>query len=307
MTGFLRPLYVSLVSIFVLFVVDDACAEERRSSKETSFDLSVSPVHQFSVDIDGGGSFSQSSALLRLSATRSIAESSTLGLNFKYEADDYDFSGGGGFGGARPWNDIRRFGLSIPFFTRFENNWSFSVSPSIDWLQESGAKSSDSISYGVVAFAFKSLTRDKSLGIGAGVFHDIDDDVRVFPFIVVDWRFNERWRLANPFDAEALGPAGLELSYSINDQWHLGVGGVYRSYRFRLNEQGVAPNGVGKNKGVATFLRLRWETSSNFNMDFYAGAILGGKLELEDSDGRDLSSADYDAAPFVAITFRLSL
>jgi len=307
MIGFLRSLYVSLMSIFALFVAHDAYAEERGSSRKTSFDVSVSPVHQFSADIDGGGNFSQSSALLRLGATRSISSSTSVGFNIKYEADDYDFSGAGELAGAQPWNDIRRFGFSVPLFTRFENNWSFNVAPSVDWLQERGAKSSDSISYGVVAFAFKSLTRNKSLGIGAGVFNDVDDDVRVFPFIVVDWQFNERWRLANPFDADALGPAGLELSYSFNDQWRLGIGGVYRSFRFRLNDQGIAPNGVGKNKGVATFLRLRRETSSSFNVDFYAGATLGGKLELEDSSGSGLASADYDPAPFVAITFRLSL
>lgn len=296
--------YATLVVILALLVVFNAEAQEREPRKRTSFDLSLTPFHQSSVNIDGGGKFSQSSAFLRFRVKQPISRTTSIGVNLKYDVDDYDFSGTSEFGGAQPWNDVRRFGISIPFFTRFQNNLSLGVSPSVDWLQEYGADSSDSLSYGATAFAVKSLTRDKSLGLGAGVFKRIDDEIKVFPFIAVDWRFNERWRLANPFEADALGPAGLELIHSFNDRWHLSGGGVYRSFRFRLNDAGIAPNGIGENKGIVTFLRLR-RLTSGFDVDFYAGAIMNGKLELKDNNGNDLSTGDYDTAPFAAITFHV--
>ena len=299
-----------LVIIFTLMmasnVVSTAYAEEQASPRATSYDVSLSPLYQSKTNIDGGGKFKLSSLFLRFKARRPVSPTTFIGLNLKYDVDDYDFSGTTEFGGAQPWNDVRRFGIGIPIFTRFENNWSLGISPSVDWLQEDNADNGDSLSYGATTFLFKSLTRDRRLGLGAGVFKTVDNDTRVFPFIAVDWRFNERWRLSNPFEADALGPAGLELTYSFNDRWHLSGGGVYRSFRFRLNNDGVAPNGIGENKGIISFLRLRREATSGLEVDFYAGAILNGELELKDSDGKDLASSDYSTAPFAAVTLSVS-
>ena len=126
-----------------------------------------------------------------------------------------------------------------------------------------------------------------------------------FPFIAIDWRFNDQWRLSNPFDANALGPAGLELSYRINDRWQLGGGGVYRSFRFRLDNDGVAANGVGENKSAIAFLRLRRFSPTGLNVDFYAGTALAGELKLDDKNGRRLASSNYDDALFVALTLSI--
>jgi len=301
-----RGLSVAFVATMAFFVALTAYAQEQGPPKKISYDVSLSPLYQSSVDIDGGGSFSLSSVFLRLKTRRSVSPTTSIGLNLKYDVDDYDFSGTTEFGGAHPWNDVRRFGISIPFFTLFSNNWSLGVSPSADWLQEYGADSGDSLSYGATAFAFKSFARNKSLGLGAGVFRTIDDETRVFPFLAVDWRFNDHWRLANPFEADALGPAGLELIYSFNERWHLSGGGVYRSFRFRLNDEDVAPDGIGENQGIVSFLRLRRVTTSGFDVDFYIGAILNGELELKDSDGDNLSSSDYNTAPYAAITLSLA-
>ena len=125
----------------------------------------------------------------------------------------------------------------------------------------------------------------------------------MFPFVAVDWRFNEKWRLSNPFEADVLGPAGLELSYTFNQRWYLGGGGVYRSFRFRLDDEGVAPNGIGENEGIVSFLRLHRSGDSGLDLDIYVGATLDGRLELKDSEGAKLASSDYDTAPFVALTF----
>ena len=151
-------------------------------------------------------------------------------------------------------------------------------------------------------FFLKSFSREKSIGLGTGVFREIDDDNLVFPFIAVDWRFNEHWRLSNPLDADVLGPAGLELGYSFDDRWQLGGGGVYGSFQFRLDHEGVAPNGIGENKGWIGILRLRRTGPSGIDFDVYVGAIFDGELELRDQVGEKISSADYDTAPFVAVS-----
>ena len=277
-------------------------AEDPASRYGTRYDLSLSPVYQPEVDIDGGGSFAHASTFLRFAVTTPVSRSTTAGLSLKYDIDDYDFTGLAGFGGAAPWNDVTRTGIGIPFFTRLENRWSLGLTPSIDWLMENGADSGESVSWGVTGFAFRSFDRARSIGLGAGAFEDVDGDARVFPFIAIDWRFNDRWRLSNPFDADALGPAGLELSYSLNERWALGSGAVYRSFRFRLDGEGVAPGGIGENDGLVGFLRLRREALSGPSLDLYVGAVMDGELALLDADGNELAASNYDTAPFAALT-----
>lgn len=298
----------SLVAVFIWSTSSIVFAQESSTGRNpgtrsgVSYGFSIAPFYQPSASIEGGGDFSLGSLFSRFKAGVSVSERTTVGLSLKYDVDDYDFSGDTEFAGMTPWNDARRVGIGAPVFVRLPSSWSFSISPAVNWLKEQGADSSESISYGATTFALKSFSREKSIGLGAGVFREIDDNSKVFPFIAVDWRFNERWRLSNPFDADVLGPAGLELGYTFNDRWQLGGGGVYRSFRFRLDREGIAPNGIGENKGWVGFLRLRRTGKSGIDFDVYAGATLNGKLELSDQTGEEISSSGYETAPFVALS-----
>ena len=294
-----------VISAFSLMPTWLAEAAESASAGRWNIDYSssVTAFNQPQSDIDGGGEFSLSSALFRFKATKPISPKIIVGLSVKFDVDDYDFKGLTEFGGLEPWNDIRRFGLGIPIFTRLGKRWSLGLSPSVDWLQEYGADSGDSMTYGSPVFLARGFARDKRLGLGASVFRNVEDEWKVFPFVAVDWRFNEKWRLSNPFEADVLGPAGLELSYTINSRWHLGGGGVYRTFRFRLDDDGAAPNGIGENEGIVTFLRLQRTGDNGLDLGIFIGATLDGRLELKDSGGNKLASSDYDTAPFVALTF----
>jgi hypothetical protein len=126
------------------------------------------------------------------------------------------------------------------------------------------------------------------------------EEVSAFPYLVVDWRISERFRLANPLRAGPTGPAGLELACAVSDGWDLGFGGAYRSVRFRLDDEGVAPGGVGEGRAIPAWLRLSHRMGP-FALDAYAGAVLGGKLSVENEQGGGVGSADYDPAPFVAL------
>jgi len=300
---FPRPdprLWVILISAISLGASATAAAQP---PPNIELKASFTAFHQPTSSIDGGGEFNLSSLLMRFKVTRPVSSSTIVGLSVKFDIDDYDFYGQTELGGLEPWNDVRRFGLGIPIFTRFGKQWSLGLSPSVDWLQEYGADSDDSMTFGSPVFVARSFARDKRLGLGAGIFRNVEDEWKVFPFVAVDWRFNEKWRLSNPFEADVLGPAGLELTYTLGNHWYLGGGGVYRSFRFRLDEEGVAPNGIGENEGIATFLRLHRAGDSGLDLDIYLGATVDGRLELKDSEGSKLASSDYDTAPFVAVTF----
>jgi hypothetical protein len=117
----------------------------------------------------------------------------------------------------------------------------------------------------------------------------------------VYWKISEKWLLANPFSAGPIGPAGLELTYSPSDLWEWGGGGAYRSNRFRLDNQAIAPDGIGQQSGLPTWIRVTRKFRRNYKLDLYGGILLNGEIRIEDRDGRKLGSDDFDPAAFMAV------
>jgi len=108
-------------------------------------------------------------------------------------------------------------------------------------------------------------------------------------------------RLANPFRPGPAGPAGLELSYRIGSDWDLAAGAAYRSERFRLKNSGLFQNGIGESSLIPVWARISRNVGSNFYLDFYAGAMLGGVVSIDDRKGNRVTSDNYDPAPFLAL------
>jgi hypothetical protein len=144
------------------------------------------------------------------------------------------------------------------------------------------------------------------MGAGAGVFSRMAE-TKGFPYIVIDWKITEKLRLNNPFRTSPSGPAGLELSYPISDQWEIAAGGAYRSYRFRLDDNGVAPNGIGELDSTVGYARLTFRMGRDFKLDLYGGAAFNGKMRIAGSNGNELGSDDFKTAPIMALSLTLQL
>ncbi|MFQ5995333.1 MAG: DUF6268 family outer membrane beta-barrel protein [Acidiferrobacterales bacterium] len=284
-----------------------ASAQDREAmmkDRKLFFSFAVTPYYQSDTRLDSGGEFKLNGAFFRFGIIKPVDKSLILGFRFAYNEDDYDFSGLTSFGGLKPWGRIKRFGVSTPITKVLPKKWLLIVTPSLETLREQGADRGDSFAYGAAVAGLKTIKPGRKIGVGAGVFNRLEDIV-VFPFVAVDWRVNERLRLRNPFAAGPTGPAGIEAIYDLGKGWQLAGGAAYRSIRFRLDGQGVAPNGIGQNNGVPTFLRVSRELKRAFRLDLYAGAILGGELQIENQNGDRLASDDYETAPFAAFTFNM--
>ena len=265
---------------------------------------SAAPWIQGSADLDGGGDFRAAGLILRAGATRPFGNGHQAGLTFSYDFTDYRFSSPAAFGGLAPWDDVHRVGLSTPFVIRGTGGWGFLVTPSLDYLMEEGASSSDALSYGAVLAASRRFDADLQLGLGFGIFDQLEE-VKVFPFIVVDWKLGERWRLANPLPAGPTGGGGLELNYRFDAGWTLGGGAAYRSVRFRLSEDGSFANGIGETRSVAAFLHAARDLGPNSRLGLYAGALFAGELRVESANGDELARQDFDPAPFFGAALSL--
>ena len=73
-------------------------------------------------------------------------------------------------------------------------------------------------------------------------------------------------------------------------------------YRFRLNDSGPAPSGVGENRFIPLFARISRKLGPQTRIDFYAGASVYGRLSVDDANGNGFAQDDYKTAPAIGIT-----
>jgi hypothetical protein len=199
---------------------------------------------------------------------------------------------------------VQRYGVSAPLSFALDDGWSAGITPSIDWFGEHDAATGDSLTWGGILSATKRFDDGNRLGIGLGVFDRIEK-TSVFPFLLVDWRLSDRWRLVNPLPAGPTGPAGLELDYRLDGGWNMGFGAAWRNSRFRLSQQGPVADGIGEERGVPVFLRATRDLGRGFSLNLYAGAVTYGRLRVEDPAGNGLREVDTGTTPLFGATFSM--
>ena len=264
---------------------------------------SVTGLAQFEAGLDRGGDVEMAGAIVTAQAYHQFAPTFGAGLSLNYTYEDWSFSSVRGLLGTAPWGELHRPQLGAPMVWTPQAGTTVLVNPTVSWSYEQGADTSDALVWGALFGVTRQFSPDLTLGLGVGVFDDLEE-TRAFPVLLVDWRIDERWRLANPYRAGPSGGAGLELAYKFNDEWEFGGGGTWRSVRFRLDDTGPVPGGIGESRSVPLFLRTTWLASRDVRLDFYAGAAVGGNLKLMDRAGNDLADEDVDTAPFVGVTLR---
>ena len=264
--------------------------------------VSITPVYQGNGDLDRGGDFSMGGVILRGGASYDLGGGNRAGVTLNYDYLDFSFSNPVAFGGVAPWNIVQRYGVTVPLSFEVGDGWSVGAAPSVDWYRENGADSGDSLVWGAAVSGSKRFEDGNRIGLGVGVFDQIEK-TSVFPFLLIDWRLSDRWRLINPLPTGPTGPAGLELDYEFDGGWTAGVGASYRVLRFRLSETGPAPSGVGEERGVPIFLRVTRKFTDQMALHLYGGVVANGRLRVENSSGGLLREEDFDPAPLFGATF----
>ena len=270
-----------------------------------SMTASLTGIGQLDAGLDQGGTFSWNGVVVQGGVTRQFTPDFSAGLSLRYVYEDWQFDTPSALGTVAPWGHLNRPAVGFRIAQQITPQLGVFIAPELEWSYESGASASDAKNFGAVFGATQYFSPTLVLGIGAGVFRQIDK-TRVFPLLIVHWQIDDQWRVGNPFQAGPAGGAGLELVRALGSQWELAAGASVRDYRFRLRHDGPAPDGIGRNQGVPVFARLTRQLGTQGHIDFYAGAVTGGKLRVLDSNGATLSSSDYRAAPLLAASATLS-
>jgi len=296
-TSFNGALILSLMALSVPALAQDLPVGS------TVTGTSLTGIAQFDTNLDSGGRFRWSGAGAQASLLHQFATNAAVGFQVGYDYQSYHFDSPTAFGGMSPWRNVQQPEIGATFIFAPSEDWTIMVSPSVSWAYESGASTGDALQYGAVVAATKDFSPTLSIGLGAAVFRQIDE-TQAFPFLAVDWQIDKNWKLSNPFAAGPTGPAGLELSYTINEQWETGFGGSYRSYSFRLDREGPVPDGIGEQRFIPVFVRLSRNLGPRAQIDLWAAGLANGRLNVKNRNAEDVVAEDYSFAPTLAVTLR---
>lgn len=273
------------------------------TSTDLSFAIYSGAEFNFASDVKGGGDLEVFRLQFGVTGRTDLTPDLDLAVHVGYDVDLYDFTGTSALG-IDPWEDVHTFNVGALLSLQMSNDWTLFGGPVLQIAREDSADLDDSFIGGAVIGATYEVNSNLTVGGGLGLVSQIEDDARLFPVIVVDWEISDTLRLTSK-TAGAAGRSGLELVYDFANDWEAAIGGSYEFRRFRLDDDGVAPGGVGEERSVPLRARLSYRMGDHVVLDFYGGVVTESELELHSATGVRLGAEDVDPAGLFGFTVRL--
>jgi hypothetical protein len=284
----------------VCLVTSRAPAQENPPRAYT-LSASIAGLHQIESPLDEGGNAYWGRVAVSAGVTRRFAPAFAAGVSLRHASESWHMDLPTAFDNSPPWRDLRRNAVGASLELALSHTLRVGVSPSLEWASDAGADPDEALIYGSVVNIAKVFTPSLTLGAGVSVSRQFYS-VKTSPFAIVNWKVNERWRVANAPSAGPLGGSGIELRWTLSPDWELAGGGVVRSDRFRLARGASFPGQVGETSSMPVFARLSRKLGPLFRFDLHAGGMANNRLRVKDSDGRELASTRYPFATAIAST-----
>jgi hypothetical protein len=129
------------------------------------------------------------------------------------------------------------------------------------------------------------------------VISGIGGEEDVFPILLIDWKITDTVSLETGRGIAASRGPGLTLKWQPQQSWEFGLAARYEKSRFRLANN----DNIGEDRAVPVILTAKWSHNRKFALTGFAGFETAGKLTLEDQNGSELQSLEYDTAPVAGI------
>lgn len=302
---------IYIILVFLIFISANGTFAQPPNDYSVSgfkYGFSTNFENTFDTEMDDGGEFSFYRFAIEGSMGRPITPKTSIDVGIDYSYASFDFSGSEGFPALDPWDDINRVGLGATIRHSLNNKWTFLVSPEINFSGEAGAEIGDSLTYrGIAGFTYN-INRNLFVGTGIIATTRIEDDFIAFPGAILNWRINEKLILSSIISnvRTELGPR-LTLNYFANRKWSGSLSIGYEFRRFRLDDEGVAPDGVGDIKLMPVWVSAGYKLTDYARAEIYTGTAFFGEMELEDRNGDRIEKDDFDPLIFVGAGLKLEL
>lgn len=268
------------------------------------FSLAGAAAYQFDTGLDNPGSFSVTRWFVQPSVGYAWDRRNSVLLSFGAGQNLYDFADSTDIGGGKPWQTVRDFRLSVPIRFSPMEQLDAIVIPSVRSFTESGVSLDDGRTEGVIAGGKWRFSPTFAIGPGIGWFTKLGGGSNVFPIILLDWNITDTITLSTGSGLAATEGPGLTLSWEATEQVSLGLTGRYEKTRFRLDDSGPAPGGIGEDRSFPILASVQYRPWPMASLSAFAGVETFGRLRLEKSGGDRLDESDYDPAPLIGVTFR---
>lgn len=268
------------------------------------FNIDGGAVHQSKADLkDNTGGFSKDRWFVGAGVDYAFSRRNSIGISVGGGQTNYDFNDKTDFGGGAPWNKIDDTRVTLNGRFGFGETGSIFIIPTLRFNGEKDASSSDSRTWGVFAAATWKVKENLTIGPGIGIFSRLENGTKFFPVLAIDWDINDRWNLSTGRGlASSQGP-GLNLSYKLNEDWTLGVAGRYENSEFRLDDEGSAAGGIGRDQAMPLVFTANLTPTKKLSVSMFMGLEFAGKLKIKDSDGELLEESKYDPALLAGVSF----
>lgn len=270
---------------------------------QTPFIVETGFARQGEADIDGGGSVAANRFDAEVVGRVGLLEPLTWTNSIFFGVNHYDFDGGG-FAAGDPWETILDIRLISTLRYALNDRWGVYGGGVLLVAPETGADWGDSVTGGGLGGVDFRLHDGVFLSAGVAVISQLEDDVRVTPSVVMKWLPDDDWRVSvGAVPATGGAAAAGEIAYRVADPVEVGFGLLFSQRRFRLDDSGVAPDGVGEDSAMPLRLRVGWSVTERIALHFFGGVALAGEVELENSSGNRLRGEDYDPAAYFGVRF----
>ena len=291
------------VVIFGLILISPASAQSEQNGQMV-FNVNGTGMHQTETDLsDSEGAFAVDRWFFSLGLDYGWSQRDSIGFSVGAGRSIYEFADPTGFGGGDPWGTVEDARVSVTWRFGFGETGSFILIPTARFDGEKDASTGDSGTYGLYAAAAWRINENLTIGPGFGVFSRLEDGTRIFPILAIDWNITDRWSLSTGKGMAASQGPGLTLGYKLNEDWSLGLAGRVEDVEFRLDDEGVAAGGVGRDQSWPLVFMGTLEPNKKLRFSVFAGVELFGSLKLKDSMGDVIEESDYDPAPIFGASF----
>jgi len=270
------------------------------TTTQVAYNVSAMYQNLFPSDLESGGSAASDRFAFNAGLDWRPDAPFTAGVQLDYEWQGWDFQQASAFGSFPPWDALERGSVSLPAMLAVSPEVVAGFAPFTEWAFMREAGSSNGFTYGATFSAFGIFSRRLRLGAGVKVHHQFFSTTST-PFLIVDWKINEKVRVTDSQIAGLLGVGGLELRYAPAPRWELSVGGVQRFDRFRLASVGPGSGDIAEPSGIPVYGRVSYGLGMWVRTDLYAGMVTASRLRRWDSDGLALVDEDVAAVPMVTI------
>jgi outer membrane protein W len=294
---------ITVATLSALIYAAPALAQQQQNGR-WFFKVDGGGVHQSEVDLkDSTGGFSKDRWFASAGVDYAFSRRGSIGITLGGGQTNYDFNDESGFGGGAPWNKVDDTRVTLTGRFGFGETGMVMIIPALRFNGEKDASSSDSRTVGMYAAVTWQLRENLTIGPGFGVFSRLEESARFFPVLAIDWDIGERWNLSTGRGLAASQGPGLTLSYQLNDDWSLGLAGRYENVEFRLDDEGPAAGGVGRNKSMPLVFTANLNPNKKLSLHAFAGVEVGGKLKIKDSMDLVVDESKYDPAFVLGATF----